>query len=184
MHATTGSKHCLDAGIHRTRAAGARSGGRREPQAYMRGRLFGSGTGSPNSVAVSIQRCMASLAFASAASCVSPWAIHPASSGNVGYEYPVLVTPIEDDLVVQHYFGSPSLYFKIIGRPASAAFTTWDVENALAIAGNISNRKKNSLAAAVPARMSDSLLENKAEHEKCRRPKSDEDSPAFGVSFL
>src|SRR5205807_1453316 len=34
------------------------------------------------------------------------------------------------------------------------------------------------------ARPSNSLLENKAEQEKRRRPKSDEDSPAFRVGFL
>ncbi len=34
------------------------------------------------------------------------------------------------------------------------------------------------------ARPSDSLLENQAEHEKRRRPKCDEDSPAFRVRFL
>ncbi len=46
-------------------------------QAKMRRRPFGSGIGSPNSVAVSIQRRIASCALARDASGVGPWAAHP-----------------------------------------------------------------------------------------------------------
>ncbi len=64
----------------------------REPHAYMSRRRFGSGTGSPNSLAVSTQSCMASLAFASAASWVSPWTIQPGSSGTSATNTPSLLS--------------------------------------------------------------------------------------------
>ena len=50
-------------------------------QAKIRRRPLGSGIGSPNSLAVSIQRRMASCALPRASSCVGPCAEHPGSSG-------------------------------------------------------------------------------------------------------
>ncbi len=60
------------------------SGGRplaRTGQARIRRRPLGCGIGSPNSLAVSIQRRIASCALPRALSCVAPWAAHPGSSG-------------------------------------------------------------------------------------------------------
>ena len=51
------------------------------PQASIKRRPLGCGTGSPNSLAVSIQRPMAALTLASASSWVGPCAAHPGNSG-------------------------------------------------------------------------------------------------------
>ena len=62
--------------------------GRSERYANIRRSPLGSGMGSPNSLAASIHRSVACLMLPRAASCVSPCAMHPGSSGTSATKAP------------------------------------------------------------------------------------------------